>query len=93
LFICLDFISIIVRQALVWSKKSTGLPIQVYSSSSTSGQISFYKLDIDVHRNKPNIIASHKLDNPTRWRGTEISVVIKGKWTSYRVWMVGIAFF
>eukprot|EP00475_Leptophrys_vorax_P001187 TRINITY_DN10636_c0_g1_i1.p1 TRINITY_DN10636_c0_g1~~TRINITY_DN10636_c0_g1_i1.p1 ORF type:complete len:584 (-),score=132.91 TRINITY_DN10636_c0_g1_i1:1546-3159(-) len=72
------------KMALVWSKKSTGLPIQVYSSSNSNGQISFYKLDIDVHRNRPEIITVKKLDNPNRWRGTEISVVIKGKWSSYR---------
>jgi DNA topoisomerase VI B subunit len=72
------------KMALVWSKKSTGLPIEVYSSTSTSGPVSYYKLDLDVQSNSPNILESKKIENTEKWRGTEISVIIRGKWTTYR---------
>jgi DNA topoisomerase VI subunit B len=73
------------KMALVWSKKSTGLPIEVFSSANSSGLISYYKLDLNVQSNTPNIIESKKIQNPKKWRGTEISVVIRGKWNTYRV--------
>ena len=38
------------KMALIWSKMSTGLPIEVRSSTSKHGSISYYKLDIDIHK-------------------------------------------
>ena len=38
------------KMALIWSKMSTGLPIEVRSSTSRHGSISYYKLDIDIHK-------------------------------------------
>lgn len=73
------------KMALVWSKKSTGLPIEVLSCTGESTPISHYKLDIDVYNNVPCVILEEQLDNESKWRGTEISVVIEGKWSSYRV--------
>jgi DNA topoisomerase VI subunit B len=71
--------------ALVWSKKSTGLPIEVLSSTKSKGKISYFRLDIDVYKNQPKVIAEEQRANPNQWRGTEISVIISGKWSSYRV--------
>jgi hypothetical protein len=39
------------KMALIWSKMSTGLPIDV--RSARKGQISYYKLDIDIHKYGP----------------------------------------
>lgn len=40
----------LVMQALIWSKMSTGLPIEVLSSMKGQSYISFCRLDIDIHR-------------------------------------------
>ena len=38
------------KMALIWSKMSTGLPIEVWSARKGQSFISHYKLDIDIHR-------------------------------------------
>ena len=72
------------KMALVWAKKSTGLPIQVRSATSADGRVSECTLDIDIHKNEPRVIRHEQVVNSQRWRGTEISVVIEGNWTTYR---------
>lgn len=38
------------KMALIWSKMSTGLPIEIWSGRKKQSFISHYKLDIDIHR-------------------------------------------
>ena len=38
------------KMALIWSKMSTGLPIEVRSATRKQSYIAYYKLDIDIHR-------------------------------------------
>ena len=38
------------KMALIWSKMSTGLPIDVRSAQQGQGFISHYSLDIDIHK-------------------------------------------
>lgn len=71
------------KMALVWSKKSTGLPIEVWSAQKGHKK-TYCKLDLDIHKNKPNIIAHQQIPNKGRWHGTEISIVISGNWSTYR---------
>lgn len=42
-------------QALIWSKMSTGFPIEISSSMKRQNYISFCRLDIDIHRYVLNI--------------------------------------
>eukprot|EP01137_Pigoraptor_chileana_P015407 Opistho-2@71290 len=72
------------KMALIWSKMSTGRPIEVRSATSETSQISRCVLDIDIYKNQPHIIAHDKEPNASGFRGTEISVIIEGSWTSYR---------
>lgn len=37
-------------QALIWSKMSTGLPIEITSSMKSQNYTSFCRLDIDIHK-------------------------------------------
>lgn len=37
-------------QALIWSKMSTGLPIEISSSMKSQNYVTFCRLDIDIHR-------------------------------------------
>ncbi|KAK2985671.1 hypothetical protein RJ640_026355 [Escallonia rubra] len=72
------------KMALIWSKMSTGLPIEISSSMKGQNYVSFCRLDIDIHRNIPHIHLHEKRDNKERWNGAEIQVVIEGNWTTYR---------
>jgi DNA topoisomerase VI subunit B len=55
------------KMALVWSKKSTGLPIEVLTARM-GRKISFTRLDIDIYKNKPSVLAHDELDNADKWR-------------------------
>ncbi|XP_052187811.1 DNA topoisomerase 6 subunit B [Diospyros lotus] len=72
------------KMALIWSKMSTGLPIEISSSMRGQNYISFCRLDIDIHRNVPHIHLHEKRDNKDKWQGAEIQIVIEGNWTTYR---------
>ncbi|KAK4772582.1 hypothetical protein SAY86_014357 [Trapa natans] len=72
------------KMALIWSKMSTGLPIEISSSMKGQNYISFCRLDIDIHRNMPHIHLHEKQQNKERWHGAEIQVIIEGNWTTYR---------
>lgn len=72
------------KMALIWSKMSTGLPIEISSSMRGQNYLSFCRLDIDIHRNIPHIHLHEKRDNKDKWHGAEIQVVIEGNWTTYR---------
>ena len=77
------------KMALIWSKKSSGLPITVRTAHSItpgvfSSKITTIVLDIDIHRNEPRIISRTEEANTERWRGCEIKVTISGAFSSYR---------
>jgi DNA topoisomerase VI subunit B len=96
------------KMALIWSKKSTGLPIEVKTAHLSSGvksvggnaagasseaesmatriasHVSYCKLDIDIHKNEPNILEYTQTPNSEDWIGTQMQVVISGMWSSYR---------
>ena len=38
------------KMALIWSKMSTGMPIEIWSAQQVRTQISHYVLDIDIHK-------------------------------------------
>ena len=38
------------KMALIWSKMRTGLPIAVHSARQGQSFVSYYKLDIDIHK-------------------------------------------
>ena len=76
------------KMALVWSKKSTGMPIEIRSATGSAtgvpSAISHCVLDIDIQKNEPRVLVHEELPNHEGWRGTEISVIIGGRWTSYQ---------
>eukprot|EP00904_Undaria_pinnatifida_P002598 jgi/Undpi1/12339/HiC_scaffold_5.g02015.m1 len=77
------------KMALIWSKKSTGLPIQVLSGCSTDtseapGFLTKCVLDIDIYKNRPSVHEHIKLPNPEGWRGTEMTVCVSGNWPTYK---------
>jgi DNA topoisomerase VI B subunit len=72
------------KMALIWSKQTTGLPIEIMSAQPKQKFCSRYVLDIDIERNEPNVHSSEKIANPGDWHGAELSVIIEGNWTAYR---------
>ncbi|XP_074290062.1 DNA topoisomerase 6 subunit B-like [Silene latifolia] len=72
------------KMALIWSKMSTGLPIEISSAMQNQNFTTFCRLDIDIHRNIPHVHLHDKRDNKDRWHGAEIQIVIEGNWTTYR---------
>jgi DNA topoisomerase VI B subunit len=76
------------KMALIWSKKSTGLPIEVVTGYAPNGkapkQLTYCKLDIDIYKNQPHVHRHEKRPNGEGWCGTEISVIIGGNWSTYK---------
>ena len=77
------------KMALIWSKKSSGLPIKIKTAHSItpgsySDLITTIVLDIDIHHNEPRILKKFTERNDQNWRGCEISVTISGNWSAYR---------
>ncbi|KAF0909784.1 hypothetical protein E2562_000105 [Oryza meyeriana var. granulata] len=72
------------KMALIWSKMSTGLPIEIKSSMKGQNFISFCRLDIDIHKNVPHVHFHEKRENKDRWHGAELQVIIEGNWTTHR---------
>lgn len=71
--------------ALIWSKKSTGVPIKIRTSHVSSlDYVTTCILDIDIYKNAPKVIEHKKEKNVDQWRGTEFEVLIAGSWASYK---------
>ena len=54
-------ILLFLQMALIWSKQSTGMPVEVRSSTSASGQVSLCVLDIDIQKNEPRVKLHEKV--------------------------------
>jgi DNA topoisomerase-6 subunit B len=72
------------KMALIWSKMSTGLPIEVTSALPGAATVSYYKLDIDIRANRPNVHEARQTPNSKNWHGAELSLTIAGNWSFYR---------
>lgn len=71
------------KMALIWSKMSTGLPVEIHTSKAGE-PITHCILDIDIAKNVPNIIKHDLVPKKQAWRGTKVSVTIQGNWSTYR---------
>ncbi|KAG1654231.1 hypothetical protein FOA52_005327 [Chlamydomonas sp. UWO 241] len=72
------------KMALIWSKMTTGLPFEIYSTRKGSSSKSHFILDIDIHKNEPNVHKEEILPNVDDWHGAQLSVTIEGNWGTYR---------
>ncbi|CAB9524732.1 topoisomerase 6 subunit B [Seminavis robusta] len=81
------------KMALIWSKKSTGVPIRITTAHRPNGgstvpsKVSTCVLDIDIYKNRPRII-EHTLKSNKEWKGTEMEIMIGGNWSSYKNYVV-----
>lgn len=81
------------KMALIWSKKSTNMPIRVKTAHmKTPGElgshVSTCVLDIDIYKNSPRVMEHKKQINHEKWVGTEMEVLIAGNWTTYKARIV-----
>ena len=76
------------KMALIWSKQSTGLPVEVRSATSSSKPVSVCVLDIDIQKNEPRVKLHEQVPNTSAMRGTEISLLVGGSWSTYRSYIV-----
>ena len=76
------------KMALIWSKQSTGSPVDVRSSQAAGKQVSVCRLDIDIQKNEPRVKLHEQVPNEEGWRGTEISLLVGGNWSTYRSYIV-----
>jgi DNA topoisomerase-6 subunit B len=81
------------KMALIWSKKSTNMPIRVKTAhmkkpGETGQHVSTCVLDIDIYKNCPRIMEHEKKVNHEQWLGTEMEVLIAGNWTTYKARIV-----
>ncbi len=72
------------KMAILYGQIKTGKPVEVYTSPVGFTKIYYYKLKIDIERNKPVILSYAEHDNKALWHGTRISVVIEGDWSRAR---------
>ena len=77
------------KMALIWAKKSTGLPIEVRTAhakrkSDVPPYVTTCILDIDINRNVPIVHTHEQAPNEERWRGTEVALYVSGAWSAYR---------
>ena len=76
------------KMALIWSKQSTGMPVEVRSSTSPNKPLSACVLDIDIQKNEPRVKLHEQVENVDGMRGSEISLLVGGAWSSYRSFIV-----
>ena len=76
------------KMALIWSKQSTGLPVEVRSATAADKPLSLCVLDIDIRENKPKTTVHKQEANTSGVRGTDISFVVGGNWSKYRAYIV-----
>ena len=77
------------KMALIWSKKSSGLPISVRTAhlgpnGRPTSAITTVVLDMDIYKNTPRIVSRSEEANKDGWHGAEIGLTIAGKWSTYK---------
>ncbi|KAK4534499.1 hypothetical protein CDCA_CDCA02G0524 [Cyanidium caldarium] len=76
------------KMALLWSKMSTGLPIRICTTEDASRPLTLCVLDIDIAKNQPDVLVYERVPNAFGFRGTEVSVTIRGNWKTYRPYIL-----
>lgn len=65
------------------------MPIEVKSAHTPrdkpASHVTYCKLDIDIHRNRPRVIEHTRTKNHENLVGTTIELFSAGNWASYKV--------
>ncbi|GMI11257.1 hypothetical protein TrVE_jg2972 [Triparma verrucosa] len=76
------------KMALIWGKKSTGIPVTVVTSHTKNpgevpAKVSKCILDIDIYKNLPRVEEHTERTNHSSFVGTEFKLCIGGSWKSH----------
>ncbi len=72
------------KMAVLYGQVTTGSAVEVYTSPINSDRIYYFKLKIDIEKNKPIILAAKSWPKKSNWHGTRVSVTILGDWGKAR---------
>ena len=76
------------KMALIWGKKSSGLPLTIRTATAPSSPTYRVVLDIDIQKNEPRVLEDTVEANEAKWRGAELTVTVGGQWSQYRARIV-----
>ena len=76
------------KMALIWGKKSSGLPLTVRTARAAHEPVTDVVLDIDIQRNEPRVLEDSVAENSQKWRGAELTVTVGGNWKANRARIV-----
>ena len=73
-----------VKMAVLYGQITTGKPVEVYTSPIGSKRIYYFKIKIDIEKNKPIILEKASWSKRGNWHGTRVTVTIVGDWSRAR---------
>ncbi|NPA05127.1 MAG: DNA topoisomerase VI subunit B [Crenarchaeota archaeon] len=69
-----------VKMAVLYAQMTTGEPVEVYTSPLGSKRIYYFKLKIDIEKNKPIVLGKGSWSKTNDWHGTLVKITIRGDW-------------
>jgi len=69
-----------VKAAVLYSQMTTGLPVEVWTTTEGSGKEYYFKIQINVKKNEPIVLAKDVKDVSQEKHGTKVSITINGDW-------------
>lgn len=69
-----------VKAAVLYSQMTTGLPVEVWTTTEGSDKEYYFKIRINVKKNEPIVLDKKVKDVSPDKHGTKVSITIKGDW-------------
>jgi DNA topoisomerase-6 subunit B len=69
-----------VKAAVLYSQMTTGLPVEVWTTTSGDPEEHYFKIKIDVRKNEPIVLEKKNKPVLVEKHGTKVSITIKGDW-------------
>lgn len=69
------------KMAILYGQQNTGKPFEIYSSTSSSKKIYYYKLMIRMDKNEPLVLEEGEWPKTSRWHGTIVKLTLEGEWS------------
>ncbi len=72
------------KVAILYGQITTGRPVEIITSQRGLKRIYYFKLRIDINKNKPEILERGSYRKNRDWAGTIVSVTVEGDWSKAR---------
>lgn len=73
-----------VKAAIIYSQMTTGKAVKVITSQPGLKRIYYFKIRIDLQKNKPIVLERGSWGKSRDWHGTIVSITIEGDWSRAR---------